>query len=113
MQYARLNVTLLMSENEYLQPGCPLVGEIEIHEVGTNSEIIKASFRCELRDGRLGAPVEVKHPVFRYGSPPAYPLGREDVPPFMVRKSERGKNLWTDVERWHNRCAQDAARRRG
>ena len=61
---AALKVRLLNSDNEYLT--YPALGVIEIQEIGVTNEIINAVFRQIGKDGRLGAPVEVRNPTFIY-----------------------------------------------
>lgn len=61
---AYLTVELLSSKNEYISH--PAKGLIQISEIGTGGQVICAVFRELGNDGRLGAPVVVKEPSFKY-----------------------------------------------
>lgn len=64
-----LPVTLTASDNTYIK--YPANGVIRFCEQGTNLSIIKAVFHALKADGSLGAPVEVKNPVFNFPMSPA------------------------------------------
>ncbi|MFC0547086.1 hypothetical protein [Kutzneria chonburiensis] len=64
--HARMRVTLTGTTNPYLQPRLPLVGDIEVLEVGNTGQIIKAGFRELENDGGFAALVEVAEPSFAY-----------------------------------------------
>ena len=75
----QLLVTLTGTDNPYLKPRLPLVGMLELFEIGTHGLLISAVFRTRLTDAEradgivkaeFGAPVEVKNPVFTYGATP-------------------------------------------
>jgi len=73
----QLLVTLTGTINPYLQPRLPLVGMLELFEIGTNGKLITAVFREQISDERRAelaatggfppGPAVVDNPVFTYG----------------------------------------------
>lgn len=60
----RLKVTLIDSDNKYLNYPCD--GIIQILETGIDESIINAVFMLKDEDGRIKAPVVIKNPLFAY-----------------------------------------------
>lgn len=75
----QLLVTLTGTTNPYLQPRLPLVGMLELFEIGTNGKLITAVFREQISveqradlaaaGGFPPGPAVVANPVFTYGLP--------------------------------------------
>ena len=80
MTHPQILVTLTGTSNPYLQDDLPLVGLLELFEVGLHGRIIKAVFREQVTDEQRAdlaaagkfppGPVEVKDPVFVYTTHP-------------------------------------------
>lgn len=78
--HPQILVTLTDTSNPHLQPRLPLVGLLELFEVGTDGRVISAVFREQLPPAELKAraaaggfppgPVVVDEPVFTYGLQP-------------------------------------------
>ncbi len=102
----KLRAMLTQTANEYLTPFLPLMGEVEIFEVGTDGRVIKAVFRVEYLNGKLSAPVEIRHCSFIVGVELPYPRGRKVPALFSIEPGEESKREWTLEERQRNRHAQ-------
>jgi len=59
-----IQITLLLSDNEYLTYPCE--GTIEILEIGNDGHITNAVFRAAKSANCAGTPVVVKNPRFQY-----------------------------------------------
>lgn len=80
MSHPQILVTLTGTANPYLQPRLPLVGLLELFEIGTDGRVITAVFREQMPEGELEervaaggfppGPVVVDEPVFTYGLQP-------------------------------------------
>jgi hypothetical protein len=94
--HPRLNVLLTGASNTYLD--LPVKGEIELFELGVHGRLVNAVFRRLGEDGRLSAPVEVRHPVFTYSPAIDVEIGlaRQAVPqhPVFPFEHEQSKDTF-------------------
>lgn len=105
----KIRATLTGTNNEYLAPNLPIVGEIEILETDVMGRIVHASFQVEYVDGTLAAPVQVGRCQFTVGGDePAYPAGRHALPAWKQAIYRDIRETWTEEERRQNAYQQRA-----